>query len=113
MPAPSARSPAAVDLVLLLLVGAVTVVAVQALGSLLVLAMLVGPAATAGLVSRRLVPMMSLAALLAMLGGAAGLYLSYYADTAGGASIAAVVVAVHIAAVAGLRLSAAIYRPGQ
>ncbi len=87
--------PAAVDLVLLLLVGAVTVVAVQALGSLLVLAMLVGPAATAGLVSRRLIPMMSLAALLAMLGGAAGLYLSYYADTAGGASIAAVVTATY------------------
>jgi ABC-type Mn2+/Zn2+ transport system permease subunit len=83
--------PAAVDLVLLLLVGAFTVVAVQALGSLLVLAILVGPAATASLLSRRVVPMMSLAALLALLGGAAGLYLSFYADTAGGASIAAAV----------------------
>ena len=80
---------------LLLLVGAFTVVAVQALGSLLVLALLVGPAATAALVSRRLVPMMALAALLALLGGAAGLYLSYYADTAGGASIAAAVTATY------------------
>jgi ABC-type Mn2+/Zn2+ transport system permease subunit len=88
-------NPAAVDLALLVLVGAFTVIAVQALGSLLVLAMLVGPAATAGLVSRRLVPMMALAALLALFGGAAGLYLSYHADTAGGASIAAALTATY------------------
>ena len=88
-------SPAAMDLVLLLLVGAFTVIAVQALGSLLVLAMLVGPAATAALVSQRLVPMMALAALLGLVGGAAGLYLSYYADTAGGASIAAGITATY------------------
>ena len=42
-------TPTAADLLLVLLVGAFTVVAVQALGSLLVLAMLVGPAATARL----------------------------------------------------------------
>ena len=91
-------NPATVDLVLLVLVGAFTVVAVQALGSLLVLAMLVGPAATASLVTRRLVPMMSLAALLALFGGAAGLYLSYHADTAGGASIAAAITATYACA---------------
>ena len=87
--------PAVADLLLLLLVGAFTVVAVQALGSLLVLALLVGPAATAALSTRRLVPMMTLAALLAVLGGVAGLYLSYYADTAGGASIAAALTATY------------------
>ena len=97
-------NPAAVDLVLLLLVGAFTVVAVQALGSLLVLAMLVGPAATASLVTRRLVPMMSLAALLALLGGAAGLYVSYHADTAGGASIAAAITATYACAALTRRL---------
>ena len=57
------------------------------------------------LVTHRLGSMMALAATIAAAGGAAGLYLSYYADTAAGASIAAVIVAVHIAAVAGLRLS--------
>jgi ABC-type Mn2+/Zn2+ transport system permease subunit len=88
--------PAFMDLVVLLLVGAFTVIAVQALGSLLVLAMLVGPAATAALVSRRLVPMMALAALLGLVGGAAGLYLSFYADTAGGASIAAGITATYV-----------------
>ncbi len=87
--------PTAADLLLLVLVGAFTVVAVQALGSLLVLAMLVGPAATARLATRRLLPMMALAALLAVVGGSAGLYLSYYADTAGGASIAATLTATY------------------
>jgi ABC-type Mn2+/Zn2+ transport system permease subunit len=87
--------PTAADLVLLVLVGAFTVVAVQALGSLLVLAMLVGPAATARLWSRRLLPMMALASVLAVAGGCAGLYLSYYADTAGGASIAAALTATY------------------
>jgi ABC-type Mn2+/Zn2+ transport system permease subunit len=103
-------NPAAVDLVLLLLVGAFTVVAVQALGSLLVLAMLVGPAATAGLVSRRMLPMMALAAVLALLGGAGGLYLSYHADTAGGASIAAVLSATYacVALARRLRLPASL-----
>jgi ABC-type Mn2+/Zn2+ transport system permease subunit len=43
--------------------------------------------------------------VIAAASGAGGLYLSYYADTAAGASIATAVVAVHIAAVAGLRLS--------
>ena len=46
---------------------------------------------------------MVLAGVIAAASGAVGLYVSYYADTAAGASIAAVVVAVHIAAVAGLR----------
>ena len=98
-------SPQAADTLLLLLMGGFTIVAVQALGTLLVLAMLVGPAATARLVTHRLRTMMALSALIAAASGAGGLYLSYYADTAAGASIAAVVVAVHIAAVASIRLS--------
>jgi ABC-type Mn2+/Zn2+ transport system permease subunit len=98
-------SPQAADMLLLLLMGAFTIVAVQALGTLLVLAMLIGPAATARLVTHRLRTMMALAAVIAAGSGAGGLYVSYYADTAAGASIAAVVVAVHIAAVALLRLS--------
>lgn len=96
-------SPVLADLLLLSLVGAFTVVAVQALGSLLVLAMLVGPAATAALLLRRLLPMMALAALLGALGGAAGLYLSYHADTAGGASIAAAVTATYALVALALR----------
>jgi ABC-type Mn2+/Zn2+ transport system permease subunit len=97
-------SPRAADALLLALMGAFTVVAVQALGSLLVLAMLVAPAATAALVTHRLPAMMALATLLAAACAAGGLYLSYYADTAAGASIAAVLVAVHVCTAATLRV---------
>jgi ABC-type Mn2+/Zn2+ transport system permease subunit len=107
-------APATADLVLLVLVGAFTVVAVQALGSLLVLAMLVGPAATASTLSRRLLPMMAVASLLALVGGAAGIYASYYVDTAGGASIAAAVTAIYAGAALAQRLRspAAVARSG-
>lgn len=96
-------SPRQADALLLLLVGAFTVVAVQALGALLVLAMLVGPAATARLLAHRMPTMMALATALGALGGMGGLYLSYYADTAAGASIAAVIVAMHLVVVATLK----------
>jgi ABC-type Mn2+/Zn2+ transport system permease subunit len=100
-------SPRAADTLLLALVGAFTVVAVQALGSLLVLAMLVAPAATAVLVTHRLRAMMALAALIAAAGAAGGLYLSFYVDTAAGASIAAVLVVLHVCTAAAVRLSEA------
>jgi ABC-type Mn2+/Zn2+ transport system permease subunit len=96
--------PRAADAVLLGLMGAFTVVAVQALGTLLVLAMLVAPAATAALVTHRLPAMMALATLLAAACAAGGIYLSYYADTAAGASIAAVLVTVHVATALTLRV---------
>lgn len=84
--------PLLVDVILLVLLALAVLVGVQALGSLLVVTVLVGPAATARLVARRMGPMMALATLFAILAGAGGLYFSYYADTAGGASIAAAVV---------------------
>jgi ABC-type Mn2+/Zn2+ transport system permease subunit len=99
-------SPTTADVILLLLVGAFTVIAVQALGNLLVLALLVGPAATARLLTWRLGTMMALATLFAVAAAAGGIYLSYYADTAGGASIAAVVAAGYVCVAAGSRLAA-------
>ncbi len=95
--------PVLVDLALLGLLAAAIVIGVQGLGNLLVLAVLVGPAATARVVTRRLVPMMCLAAVLAITCGAAGLYLSYYAETAAGASVAGITLAVYL----GVRLGAA------
>jgi len=89
-------SPAFLDAALLILLGAGIVVAVQGLGSLLVVAVLVGPAAAARQLSDRMLPMMLLAATLAVLAGAAGLYLSYYAGTAGGASVALAIVVVYL-----------------
>ena len=89
-------SPALADAALLLLLGAGIVVAVQGLGNLLVVAVFVGPAAAARRLSDRILPMMLLAAGLAAFAGIAGLYLSYYAGTAGGASVALAIVAVYL-----------------
>jgi ABC-type Mn2+/Zn2+ transport system permease subunit len=100
----SARSvgarPGLADVALLVLLALATVVAVQGLGNLLVVAVLVGPAATARLLACRMVPMMVLAALLALLAGVAGLYLSYYAGTAAGASVAGTMVVFYLLAFA-------------
>ncbi len=90
--------PAAVDLALLALVAVAIVIGVQALGNLLVLALIVAPAATARLVARRMTTMMAIAAVLAVAASLGGLYLSYYADLAAGASVAAVLVGGYLAA---------------
>ena len=84
--------PSAIDAALLLLVAGALLVAVQGLGNLLVVAVLVGPAACARALTHRMPAMMAGAAAIAVLAGAGGLYLSYYARTAAGASIAAVLV---------------------
>jgi ABC-type Mn2+/Zn2+ transport system permease subunit len=89
-------NPLLADVALLVLLALAVLVGVQGLGALLVVAILVGPAASARLVARRMAPMMALAVLLALASGACGLYLSYYAGTAGGASIAAVIAAVYV-----------------
>ena len=99
--------PAAVDAALLLLLSAAIVVAVQGLGNLLVVAVFVGPAAAARRLTDRIVPMFAIATGVSLLAGLAGLYLSYYAGTAGGASIALAIVAVYLLAVAGGRLRSA------
>jgi ABC-type Mn2+/Zn2+ transport system permease subunit len=88
-------SPAFADVALLILLAAGIVVAVQGLGNLLVVAVFVGPAATARRLSDRILPMMVLAAALAVLAGVGGLYISYYAGTAGGASVALAIVVVY------------------
>ena len=91
-------SPALVDAALLVLLAAATVVAVQGLGNLLVVAVFVGPAAAARRLADRILPTMLLATAIAVLAGTAGLYLSYYAGTAGGASVAAAIVAAYLLA---------------
>jgi len=88
-------SPALAETALLILIALAVLVGVQGLGNLLVVAALVGPAAAARQLCSRLLPMIAAAVAVAMLGGAIGLYLSYYAGTAAGASVAAAMVAVY------------------
>jgi ABC-type Mn2+/Zn2+ transport system permease subunit len=90
--------PVVVDAALLVLLALALLVAVQGLGNLLVVAVLVAPGAAARLVTRRMAPMMAASATVAVVAGAGGLYLSYYAGTAAGASIAAILVAAYLAA---------------
>ncbi len=94
------RSPAAFDVVLSLLLAAAALVAVQALGNLLVVAMLVGPAATARVLCDRMVAMMVVATLVAFAGSVAGLYLSYHGDVAAGASVTVAILALYVLALA-------------
>ncbi len=101
-------APAVTEAVLLMLLAAAIVVSVQALGNLLVVAVLVGPAATARQLTHRILPMLLAAAGVAVACGVAGLYLSWYAGTAAGASVVlAIVVAYGLAA----SLRAALDRP--
>lgn len=71
----------------LALIAVAIVVALQTVGVALMIAMLVTPAATAYLLTRRLAVMMVLAAAIGAFSGIAGLYLSYYFNMASGAAI--------------------------
>ena len=94
------RRPGAFEVALALLLALATLVAVQALGNLLVVAMLVGPAATARLLTRRLGPMMAVATAVAVVAPACGLYLSFHAEVAGGAAVTAALCAAFLLALA-------------
>ncbi|RPI92638.1 MAG: metal ABC transporter permease [Chloroflexi bacterium] len=72
---------------LLTLIAVTVAVSLQTVGVALMVAMLVTPAATAYLLTRRLSRMMVLAAVFASLAGIIGLYLSYYLSIASGAAI--------------------------
>lgn len=72
---------------LLILIALTIVVSMQTVGVGLVAAMLVTPAATAYLLTRRLPTMMALSAGFGAFSSLAGLYLSYYANIASGAAI--------------------------
>ncbi len=72
---------------LLVLIAVTVVVSLQSVGVTLMVAMLVTPPACAYLLTRRLPVLMLLAAAIAAGSGVVGIYLSYYANIASGASI--------------------------
>jgi ABC-type Mn2+/Zn2+ transport system permease subunit len=91
-------SAARADIALLMLLALSVLIAVQALGNLLLVALLIAPAAAARLLARRMLPMMATAAALAIASGVVGLYVSYHLRTAAGASIALAMVASYLVA---------------
>jgi ABC-type Mn2+/Zn2+ transport system permease subunit len=78
---------AALEYLLLALLGVTIVVSIQAVGIIMVVAMLVTPAATAQLLVVRFNQMMVVAVVLAAVSAMLGLYLSFYLNLASGASI--------------------------
>ncbi len=90
--------PASVAVALLALLAVAVVAAVQALGNLLVLALIVAPAAAAIRLGAGLVRQLLLAAALGMLAGLLGLLASAELDTAAGASVALAAVAIYAVA---------------
>lgn len=78
---------------LLLMIAAAVIGSFQAVGTLLVLGLLIGPAATAALITRT-VPRMILASLvIGVVSVTVGLMLSYHLGTAAGASMALIAIA--------------------
>jgi manganese/iron transport system permease protein len=72
---------------LLVLIAVTVAVAMQTVGVALMVAMLVTPAATASLLTRRLPSMMVISATLAAFSGVIGLYVSYYLGITSGSAI--------------------------
>ncbi len=78
---------------LLALMAVTIVIAIQTVGIVLVVAMLVTPAATATLLARRFPMVMLVGAIQGVIGVVAGLYLSFYFAVASGATIVLVLTA--------------------
>jgi ABC-type Mn2+/Zn2+ transport system permease subunit len=88
------------EYLLLALLGLTIVTAIQAVGIVLVVALLVTPAATAYLLTGRFHRMIFASAALGSLSALLGIYLSYYLDVASGAAIILVATALFFAAFA-------------
>lgn len=85
-----------IDVVLYLAVTAAVVMSVRTVGNILVLALLITPAATARLWTDRLVVMMSLSAVIGMVGSFVGVYVSWAIDVPTGATIVLVLTVVFL-----------------
>ena len=79
-----------IEYVLLALLALVIVIGIQAAGIVLVMAMLITPAAAAYLIAKRFTGVMIIGALIGALSAVAGLYLSFHADLPSGPSMALV-----------------------
>ncbi|HEX5038536.1 MAG TPA: metal ABC transporter permease [Candidatus Limnocylindria bacterium] len=88
----------ALDALLLVLLAVTIVISIQAVGIILVVAMLVTPSATARLLVDRFVPMIFVGAAIGAAVSVAGFYLSFHLGTASGGTIVLVATAVFLLA---------------
>ena len=94
----------ALDYLLFTLIALTIVISLQAVGIILVVALLVTPSATAYLLTERFFRMMLLGVVLAVIACVIGLYLSYYLNVASGAAIVLVTTCQFFIVLAGRRL---------
>jgi manganese/iron transport system permease protein len=93
----------ALNYLLLALIALTIVISIQAVGIILVVALLVTPSATALLLTERFFRMMLLGIVLAALAAVVGLYLSFYLNVASGAAIVLVSTCLFFVVLAGRR----------
>jgi len=98
-------SPELVRYGLLILLALTVVAAIQAVGVVMVIALLVTPAAAASLLVRQLPRIMALGALFAVVSALVGLYASYYGNVGSGAAI--------VLTLSGIFLLAFLFAPGR
>ncbi len=96
---------------MLALIGASVIGSYQAVGTLLVFGLLVGPPATAALIARTVPAMMAIAAGIALFSVWVGLMLSYHLDTAGSATMAIVPIALFFLTLATVTARRRLHRP--
>lgn len=99
-------SPALIRYLLLFLLAISTVVAIQTVGVVLVMSLLVTPAAAASLLSKRLPVIMILSVGMALIATIIGFYVSFYADVSSGPTIVLVLTVFFVFAFAWSRLKA-------
>jgi ABC-type Mn2+/Zn2+ transport system permease subunit len=92
------KRPELLRFAMLILLALTIVVSLQTVGVGLVAALLVTPAATAYLLTRRLPTMMAVSAAIGAVSSVAGLYVSYYLDVASGAAVVLIATAAFLMA---------------
>ena len=98
------------DYLFLALIALTIVISLQAVGIILVVAMLVTPAAVGQLVATSFIRLMAVAIAVGVLSPVVGLYISYWLDAATGATIVLVETAIFIVALLARRGRAAVER---
>jgi manganese/iron transport system permease protein len=99
-----------IEYVLLVLLALTIIISLQAVGIVLVAALLVTPAAAAYQLTTRFAPMMALSALFGALCSVGGLYASYYLRSSSGATIVLLATIVFFAAIGAKQLRGLILR---
>ncbi|HHT72848.1 MAG TPA: metal ABC transporter permease [Firmicutes bacterium] len=94
-----------VQSVLLISVAAAIVISIQAVGVVLVVALLITPAAAGSLITKRIIPLMLTAAAIGLFSAVTGLYISYYLAAPPGATVVVVATSIFAVILLGTKLN--------